>query len=118
MVVAVPTAATAPRKAYWMRVAKIWSGTPNATPSARARAPTAAISGHRVVRSVQTVTMASRRIRIRCGPLAASQAAITPCAQHVSRRLVLTAGADGSGQAVEWGDGDLEVHADVSDALR
>src|SRR5580692_12030583 len=36
-VAAVPTAATAARNTYWVTVAKIWSGTPSATPSATAR---------------------------------------------------------------------------------
>ena len=48
-VAVVPTAATAARNRYWVTVAKIWSGTPTATPSATARQLAAAVSLDRPV---------------------------------------------------------------------
>ena len=56
-VAAVPTAATAARNTYWAAVAKIWSGTPSATPSAIARQLAAAVSAHRAISSAQTGPM-------------------------------------------------------------
>ncbi len=53
MVAAALTAATAARNAYWVTVAKIWSGTPSNPPSARAKPLAAAVSAHRAVSSAQ-----------------------------------------------------------------
>lgn len=41
----------AARNAYWVRVAKIWSGTPSTIPSAMAKPPDAAVSAHLAVSS-------------------------------------------------------------------
>ena len=52
-VAVVPTAATAARNAYWVTVAKIWSGRPSTIPSATAKPLAAAVSAHRAVSSAQ-----------------------------------------------------------------
>ena len=84
-VAAAPTAATTARHAYWMVVAKIWSGTPSSPPSARSTTVAAAVSAHRPVSSAQHGPAISTPIRMRCGPLAASQAAITALRMRLSR---------------------------------
>ena len=53
MVAVRPTAATAAKNAYWVMVTKIWSGTPNTTPSAKAKQLAAAVRAQRPVSSAQ-----------------------------------------------------------------
>jgi hypothetical protein len=99
LVVAVsPTAATADKNAYWVMVAKIWSGTPSTTPSAKAKQLAAAVSAQRPVSSAQHGPTISRPIRIRRGPLAASQAATAEHRMKLSfhRRPTLQPGSSDS----------------------